>query len=285
MGVVLAAGAGARLAPLTGLRPKPLCPVGGVALLDLALARVAPQVAEVAVNLHHGRAQVEAHLDHLEGFDPHRSVEEPEALGTAGALGALRGWIAGRGVLVHNADVWAPAAAPATASPEVEEADRLDLAGFVAGWDGERVRVLVVAPPGAPVDFGPRAGLAATLVPWAEVARLEATPSGLYETTLAAAHAAGRLEAVAHRGAFVDCGTPAQYLAANRAAAVAAGGTILGAGAQVLGTAVDSVVGAGARVAGRIDGCVLWEGAEVAADEALTQVIRAPGLSVDVDGR
>ena len=38
--LVLAAGAGTRLRPLTERRPKPLCPVGNLALLDLALARV-----------------------------------------------------------------------------------------------------------------------------------------------------------------------------------------------------------------------------------------------------
>ncbi|HKY66707.1 MAG TPA: sugar phosphate nucleotidyltransferase, partial [Acidimicrobiales bacterium] len=37
--LVLAAGEGRRLRPLTWLRPKPLCPVGGRALVDLALDR------------------------------------------------------------------------------------------------------------------------------------------------------------------------------------------------------------------------------------------------------
>src|SRR5439155_3371852 len=55
-GVVLAAGAGTRLRPLTTLRPKALCPVGTVPLLDLALARLAPLTgglpADLAVNAH-----------------------------------------------------------------------------------------------------------------------------------------------------------------------------------------------------------------------------------------
>ena len=42
-GVVLAAGLGTRLRPLTHLRPKALCPVGGVPLLDLALERCAAE--------------------------------------------------------------------------------------------------------------------------------------------------------------------------------------------------------------------------------------------------
>ncbi|OWY62614.1 hypothetical protein B7486_57495, partial [cyanobacterium TDX16] len=53
-GLVLAAGAGQRLRPLTRLRPKPLCPVAHVPLVDLGLDRVAPHVGEVAVNVHHG---------------------------------------------------------------------------------------------------------------------------------------------------------------------------------------------------------------------------------------
>src|SRR3546814_13342689 len=86
-GVVLAAGAGTRLRPLTLLRPKVLCPVGNVPLIDLALARLG-SVGSVAVNVHHGRAMLDAHLDP----GVHRSYEE-SLLGTAGALGQLRGWL------------------------------------------------------------------------------------------------------------------------------------------------------------------------------------------------
>ena len=62
VGVVLAAGLGTRLRPLTRLRPKALCPVGNVPLVDLALERVRSSVDAVAVNLHHGRRTLDAHL-------------------------------------------------------------------------------------------------------------------------------------------------------------------------------------------------------------------------------
>jgi len=261
VGVVLAAGEGRRLRPLTDLRPKPLCPVGNVALLDLALDRVEAVTPAVAVNLHHGRAEIEAHLDGRAG-PVHRSIEEPEALGTAGALGLLRPWIDGRAALVVNADAWTDAR----------------LGAFVDGWDGERVRLLVTPGSDGRPGFGPRVGLVASLMPWAMVAALRPEPSGLYETMWLEADRAGRLETVAHPGRFVDCGTPADYLRANLGAVEVAGGSIVARGAVVAATAsiVDSVVGEGAHVAGAVVRSVVWAGAVVAEGETLTDGVRTP---------
>ena len=100
--VVLAAGRGMRLRPLTDIVPKPLCPVNNVPLIDLRLRRVREVTEDVAVNIHYGRELTE---EHLRGR-AHLSNEEGDALGTAGALGKLRDWIAGRAVLVANADSW-----------------------------------------------------------------------------------------------------------------------------------------------------------------------------------
>lgn len=86
VGVVLAAGEGRRLRPLTSLRPKPLCPVANRALVDWALDRLAPHVTRLAVNAHHLAGQLDAHLA---GTGVHVSHEE-HLLGSAGALGRLR---------------------------------------------------------------------------------------------------------------------------------------------------------------------------------------------------
>ena len=102
--VVLAAGEGRRLRPLTTLRPKALCPVGNVPLLDGALDRVGRHSDHLAVNAHHLAQQVRDHLS--DRRDVRLSVEDPVALGTAGAIGNLRAWLGGRHVLVHNADAW-----------------------------------------------------------------------------------------------------------------------------------------------------------------------------------
>jgi mannose-1-phosphate guanylyltransferase/MurNAc alpha-1-phosphate uridylyltransferase len=102
-GVVLAAGEGRRLRPLSHVRPKALCTVATRPLLEWAVERLRPYVAQVAVNAH-------GHLDlmrvWLDAHDVHGSVEPGEARGTAGAFGLLRDWIDGRPVLLTNADAW-----------------------------------------------------------------------------------------------------------------------------------------------------------------------------------
>ena len=236
---MLAAGAGTRLRPLSALRPKPLCPVGDRPLADHAIARVRRHARDVAVNVHAAREQMERHL----ASRVHLSFEEPVALGTAGAIGNLRGWIDGRGVLIANADAWC----------------RDDLDDLVAGWDAERVRLLVVRAAGRG-DFGPWRYAGACLLPPAVAAGLPATPAGLYEVCWRLEEAAGRLDLCDTSATFIDCGTPADYWAAN----------MDWSGGQ-------NVVGAGARVEGSLRRCVVWPGASVAAGEHLVDAIRADG--------
>lgn len=247
VGVVLAAGLGTRLRPLTDIRPKALCPVNNVPLVDWALERVRTVAQDVAVNVHAGRAQME---EHLAGAGVQVSVEADAPLGTAGALGRLRDWIAGRPVLVGNADAW----------------HCLDVRALVDGWDGDRPRLLVVHDP-ARGDFGPWRYVGSTLLPWRIVAGLEASPSGLHDRVWMPALANGTLELVEAEGEFFDCGTPPDYLAANLCAS---GG--------------ESVVGEGAVVEGELVRSVVWPGGVVGKDERLVESIRV-GADLTVDAR
>ena len=236
--IVLAAGAGTRLRPLTLLRPKPLCPVNNVPLVDHALRRVAKVTDRIAVNVHHGRDLLEMHL----AGRVHISLEKQEALGTAGAVGQLREWVDGRSVLVANGDSWHDAS----------------LTGLVEGWDGEKIRLFVVEDPER-ADFEGRWRFAgASLMPWRDARSLAAVPSGLYEVLWQQAIDAGRLELVPSEEVFFDCGTPSEYLAANL---YASGGA--------------SVIGAGADVAGNVEDCVVWPFGVVRDDESLRECIRA----------
>jgi MurNAc alpha-1-phosphate uridylyltransferase len=214
-----------------------LCPVGGVALIDHNLARVARVVgdgpARLAVNAHHDAVQLVAHL----GGRAHVSVEAPVALGTAGGVANLRGWLDGRAALVVNGDTWST----------------IDLAPLVAGWDGSTVRVLTVGGP----TLAPGVGVLGSLLPAAAIAELPVRPAGLYESCWLPLLEAGRLEVVEATGPFVPCDRPRDYLAANL---LASGGA--------------PVVGHGARVEGELVRSVVWPGGVVERGERLVDAIR-----------
>jgi NDP-sugar pyrophosphorylase family protein len=188
--LVLAAGRGDRLRPLTDDVPKPLLRVGSTTLLDAALARIAQVMAvspaTVAVNAHWLADQITAHVDGC----VHVSVEQPVALGTAGAVGALRDWLGDRDLLIANGDVWWHG--------------EVDLRRFVDDWDRTRPRLAVVADAERP-DFEDRwrfAGI--SLLPAQLAQSLAPVPSGLYEQVWSR----GPIDLVPVDVTFIDCGTP-----------------------------------------------------------------------------
>ncbi len=237
---MLAAGEGSRLRPLTEVLAKALCPVGNRPLLDFALERVRTVTPDVAVNVHAHREQMEQHLAaHEPGV--HVSVEQDERLGTAGALGRLRDWIAGDALLVTNVD--------ALTEP--------DLTALLDGWDGERIRLLVTFNEHEPDFDGIWQYAGACVMPWSAVRDLPDRPADLYTERWRPALDAGDLDLMPTRSALVDCGTPLRYLAAN----------LIVSGGQ-------SVIGDGAVMDGTVEVSVVWPGAHVAAGEHLRHAIR-----------
>jgi N-acetyl-alpha-D-muramate 1-phosphate uridylyltransferase len=253
--VVLAAGEGTRLRPLTRLRPKALCPVGNVPLLDRALARVGELgmagPGRVAVNASWLGEQVVAHV----GERAHVSCE-PSPLGTAGGVGRLRDWIDGRPVLVGNADAYLAGGT----------IDRL-----LAGWDGETVRLLGV--PGNPGDFSGYDFAGFSLLPWCWVRDLRQEAGELVGAVWRPAESAGAVEVVGFTGCFLDTGTPSDYLAANLHAA--GDGNLIAPDAEVTGVCRRAVVGPGAVVHGSVTRGVVWPGGFVGKAEELTGAVRA----------
>lgn len=85
--MVLAAGLGTRMRPFSGRIPKPLVQVGGKALIDYVLDRLADQgVARAVVNVHHLADQIERHLAARRQPQIIISDERRELLGTAGGV-------------------------------------------------------------------------------------------------------------------------------------------------------------------------------------------------------
>ena len=203
--VVLAAGAGTRLRPLTDVRPKALCTVGGRPLLDLALERVAPHVGRTAVNAHHHADQLCAALA---GRDVHVEVESPRRSARPGRWATCAaGWTA-----------------PLCCSPTRTRTTRSrrwspgsSTAGTASGPGCS------ASPAACPACSAASGTSAARCCPGGRSATWHPEPSGLYEVSWRALHAAGRLDLWVPPGLLaVDCGTPADYLRANL---VASGGS------------------------------------------------------------
>lgn len=196
--IVLCAGEGRRLRPITERLPKALCTVANVSLVRWALDSPLVRGMRRAVNAHHLADQV---LEHVRDLGVTVSVERPVALGTAGAVAQLAPWLDGAHALVQNADAWIP-------EPPQD---------FVTGWDGSRPRLLVRRTR-EESDFGELEFLGLSLLPQWAVARLEPVPTGLYEVVWREAWQQGEIELVEHTGAAFDVGTPERLLAANLAA-------------------------------------------------------------------
>lgn len=89
--MVLAAGLGSRLRPLTDRLPKPMIPVGDRPLLEHIIRLLSRHgFDEIAINLHHHPRTIQEHFGDGADWDVHiRYSVEGELLGTAGAVRAL----------------------------------------------------------------------------------------------------------------------------------------------------------------------------------------------------
>ncbi|HEX5716096.1 MAG TPA: NDP-sugar synthase [Thermoanaerobaculia bacterium] len=103
---MLAAGLGTRLRPLTDVAPKPLLPVTGLPILGHTLQQLAEVGCEAAaVNLHHRGDQIRQRFGDSFAGMPLVYSEEPELLGTLGALHPLKEFLAGADmILLINGD-------------------------------------------------------------------------------------------------------------------------------------------------------------------------------------
>jgi MurNAc alpha-1-phosphate uridylyltransferase len=145
--MVLAAGRGERLRPLTDRIPKPLATAGGKALLAWHLERLAGAgFRDVVINVSHLGAQIESRFGSGAAYGLRIAwSREPEPLDTAGGIAYARERLGTEPFLLLNADIWCDC----------------DLARLRATPLGEALAhlVLVPNPPHAPAgDFSLQRG-------------------------------------------------------------------------------------------------------------------------------
>jgi NDP-sugar pyrophosphorylase family protein len=105
--MILAAGFGTRLRPLTNHLPKPLLPIGDQPLIRytlMLLKRYA--ITEVMINLHHEGEKIQKELGEGESLGMKISYSpEQQILGTGGGIKRVQRWLMGGTFLVINGDI------------------------------------------------------------------------------------------------------------------------------------------------------------------------------------
>lgn len=220
--MVMAAGLGKRMRPLTATRPKPLVEVAGKPLIDHVFDRLrSAGVARAVVNVHYMADAMEAHLKaRVKDIDVVVSDERAQLLETGGGLVQARGLLGDDPILCVNSDnLWIDGPTDAIRS-------------LAAAWDGDRMDALLLLVPLARAHshrgqgdfhldpFGRIAGrrvpgkLAPFVYTGVQILHprvIRDWPEGPFSTNLFWNRAleAGRAYGLVHQGLWFDVGTPA----------------------------------------------------------------------------
>ena len=131
--IVLAAGLGTRLRPLTLVRPKPLLPVWGVPMLERIVRMLETWgVTEIAVNAHWLAPQVARWVAERKGKASILVSREEEILGTGGVLRPLQGFVGKEPFWLVNGDIVIDGLKPEPLARAFEKSGR-----FAACWMSE----------------------------------------------------------------------------------------------------------------------------------------------------
>ena len=293
--LVLAGGLGTRLRPLTETVPKPLVPLLNRPLVDHVLDLL-PSDAEVVFTLSYGRDAIAGHLRSRDDAGRFAFVDEPEPLGTGGAIRNARRHLDGtflvmNGDIVTDMDVRGLTAFHAEKGGigtislvEVADPSRFGAVALAGG----RITEFVEKPVGAPPSNWINAGLyileadAIDMIPAGRASSVERevfprlVPMGL--------------NGYRFRGLWTDVGTLDSYLSAQAAllARMVASGylgepLLVADGAEVASpVAPPAVIGPRVRIGRRcrIGNCAIMEGAVVRQGAAVEGAIVAPGAVV-----
>nr|WP_279306546.1 nucleotidyltransferase family protein [Microvirga solisilvae] len=134
--IVLAAGLGTRMLPITASMPKPLVKVAGQSLIDFALDKLHEAgIGTVVVNVHHFADMLEAHLRTRAFPKIVVSDERDQLLETGGGVKKALPFLGQDPFITFNSDsMWI-------------EGDNPNLKRLVEAWDAERMDILMLVAP------------------------------------------------------------------------------------------------------------------------------------------
>ncbi len=212
--MILAAGRGERMRPMTDLRPKPLLDVAGRPLIVWHIQRLAAAgITDLVVNHAYRGAQIEQAL----GDGSHWGVRiryspENTALETGGGIRNALPLLGEQPFLVVNGDIWVDADFAALQLQEGDLAQLLLVNNPIHHPEGDFVlsNGRVVESVGQRLTFS---GVGVYSPKLFDSCRQIAFPLG---PLLRKAIAMGRVSGLHHRGKWVDVGTPERLLMLNK---------------------------------------------------------------------
>lgn len=225
--MILAAGFGTRLLPLTRRLPKPLFPVMNRPLVSHTLDWLkAAGIDDVTLNLHHLPEQIVAALGGENQTGIHFSREE-DILGTAGGIKQAERFLGGGPFIVANSDVLADVDLRAVMAFHREKGAALTL---VVRRDARYHDAIDIDDEGRIVHFlgararghaGPATRMMFTGIQVMEPGIFDRIPGGRFQATTSDIFPAMVEEglpvyAYTHKGYWLDLGTPETYLQAHK---------------------------------------------------------------------
>jgi UDP-N-acetylglucosamine diphosphorylase/glucosamine-1-phosphate N-acetyltransferase len=220
--VVLAAGEGTRMRPLTANRPKPLLPVAGKPLLEHVLDACAPVVDEAVLVTGYEAEAVEAHFGDSHDGLPLTYVRQDEQLGTAHAFELAADhvdepFLALNGDVLVTVELLESLATVEGTAMTVQHVEDPGNYGVVA-TDDDRVTDVVEKPEDPPSSLANLGIYAFTPAMFDHMAVVEESPRGEYEVTDAIqsyVEEGQPVHTVEHDGVWLDVGRPWELLSAN----------------------------------------------------------------------
>jgi len=281
--LLLTAGFGTRLRPLTEVRAKPAIPVAGEPLVRRIIAWLAASgVTQLVLNLHHLPETLTAAVGDGSDLSAHvrYSWEQPAVLGSAGGPRQALPIIGAETFLIVNGDTLTDVELGAVAAAHAASCALVTLA-LVPNAEPHRYGGVRLDAEGAVIGFAARGPAAAgsyhfigVQVASAEVFR--SVPAGaavnsiggLYNDVIAARP--GAIRGYVCRARFWDVGTPLDYVKTSAAFSTDPAGTDRGQRVRIDPSA-------------RVDRTILWDDVDVGARAVLEDCIVTDGARVPAD--